>query len=296
MSEAKKYDMNSIVDNLRKKFNDPKKANKIGTGNNLLQLGPEDFIKMPDWWQQSTGTYGMPFGRMVLLAGNSDSGKTAIAIQSIKAALDQGCGVIYAETENKTNEQDFIRWGVDPTQIMVIQSSIAEELYEYMFSMWEAFRAEYPDSPLFVVIDSLGNMLSLRDSDIDLTEQSSQPGGKGKINRLGLNKMLSKMHEDNAAVLLISYTYDNMGSPGKTNAGGNALNFFSSLTYQTARKGWVEKTVKGEKQRIGADVTLKLFKNHINRENPGDKVINLRITNGGIEYMSGKKTDENESD
>ena len=288
--------MNSIVDNLRKKFNDPKKANKIGTGNNLLQLGPEDFIKMPDWWQQSTGTYGMPFGRMVLLAGNSDSGKTAIAIQSIKAALDQGCGVIYAETENKTNEQDFIRWGVDPTQIMVIQSSIAEELYEYMFSMWEAFRAEYPDSPLFVVIDSLGNMLSLRDSDIDLTEQSSQPGGKGKINRLGLNKMLSKMHEDNAAVLLISYTYDNMGSPGKTNAGGNALNFFSSLTYQTARKGWVEKTVKGEKQRIGADVTLKLFKNHINRENPGDKVINLRITNGGIEYMSGKKTDENESD
>ena len=125
---------------------------------------------------------------------------------------------------------------------------------------------------------------------------ASQPGGKGKINRLGLNKMLSKMHEDNAAVLLISYTYDNMGSPGKTNAGGNALNFFSSLTYQTARKGWVEKTVKGEKQRIGADVTLKLFKNHINRENPGDKVINLRITNGGIEYMSGKKTDENESD
>jgi len=277
------------VEDIRNKFKDPKKAAKVGTGNNLRQLGPDDFIKMPDWWQESTGTYGMPYGRMVLIAGNADSGKTAIAIQAIKAAQEQGCGIIYAETENKTSEIDFINWGVEPSQIMVVQSSIAEELFEYIFQMWEYFKNKYPDAPLLVVVDSIGNMLSSRDADIDLTEQASQPGGKGKINRLGLSKMLSKMHEDNAAVLLISYTYDNMGSPGKTNAGGNALNFFSSLTYQTSRKSWLEKTVQGEKQRVGAEVVYKLYKNHLNRDNPGKKEIIFRITSGNIEFVNKNK-------
>jgi hypothetical protein len=55
------------------------------------------------------------------------------------------------------------------------------------------------------------------------------------------------------------------------------------LTYQTSRKSWLEKTVKGEKVRYGAKVQWKLFKNHIDKTNPGPKVIELDITKEGIE-------------
>lgn len=284
-----KFDMESIVADIRRNIKDDRKQMTIGTGNDLRQLTEKDFIHLPEWWQTATGTYGMPFGRIVLVAGGSDSGKTSLAIQAIKAALEQDCGVIYAETENKTTEKDFVAWGVDPTQIILVRSSVAEELAERLFDAWDGFKSRYPDAPLFVVVDSLGNMVSMRDVDIDLTEQSSQPGGKGKINRLLLNKMVSKMHEDNTAVLLISYTYDNMGSPGKTNAGGNALNFFSVLTYQTSRKSWLERTEKGQKIRYGAEVVWKLFKNHLNK-GVGPKDITFRITEAGIEYVDPDKT------
>lgn len=288
-----KFDLGTLVENVRKTFKGNTKVSKrIGTGDDLRELTEKDYIKMPSFWQESTGTFGMPFGKVVLIAGNSDTGKTALAITAMKAAQEQGCGIIYAETENKTSSNDLSNWGVDPSQVMMVHSAIAEEVFELVCHSWDEFKKAYPDSPLFVIIDSLGNILSQRDSEIDLIDQSSSPGGKGKVNRLGLNKLIAKMQDDNASLLLISYTYDNMGSPGKTTAGGQALNFFSSLTYQTSRKSWLERVVKGEKVRYGARVLFKLQKNHLNKGAVGMKEITLDITKDGFSLVGAKSEDD----
>lgn len=281
-----KFKMDDLVSDIRKSFKDnPKMAKRIGVGSNLSKLGSEDFITMPEWWKSVTGVPGLPFGKLIMIAGDSDSGKTSAAIEAMKAAQAQDVGVIYVETEGKTTENDLKSWGVDPSGILLVQSSIAEEAFELLFAAWEGFKTKYPGARLLVVFDSIGNVVSQRDSEIDLMEQNSQPGGKGKVNRLGINKMIAKRDEDNAAILMINYTYDNMGSPGKTNAGGKALNFFSSLTFQTTRKGWYEKTVAGKKVRVGADVSWKLFKNHLDKAGSNKKDFVLRITSEGIKVL-----------
>jgi len=263
-----KVDISKVVANVQKLYaKDSKKADKIGVGNNLRGLEDKDFIIMPEWWQQGTNTKGIPFGKLVMVAGDSDSGKTSCAVAAMKAAQSQDVNVIYVETEGKTTTQDLTAWGVDASQIMLVQSSVAEEAFELLFKLWDGFFAVAPEGKLLVVFDSLGNVVSKRDAQIDLTSENQKPGGKGQINRLGLNKLISKRDEHDVAVLMINYTYDNIGSPGKTNAGGKAVNFFSCLTYQTSRKQWLERTVKGEKQRIGAKVTWKLFKNHLDKSN-----------------------------
>jgi RecA/RadA recombinase len=278
-----KYNLDEIVSKNQKLYNkDPSKANKIGLGNKLRGMQDADFIIMPEWWQKGTNTKGLPFGKIVMIAGDSDSGKTSCAIAAMKAAQEQDVAVIYVETEGKTTTNDLVSWRVDSTQIMLVQSSIAEEAFELMFNLWDTFFEKYKDGKLLVVFDSLGNVVSKRDSTMDLTESNQKPGGKGQINRLGLNKLVAKRDENDVAVLIINYTYDNIGSPGKTNAGGKAVNFFSCLTYQTSRKGWLEKTVKGEKIRIGAKVQWRLFKNHLDKSNPGPKSIELDITADGI--------------
>jgi RecA/RadA recombinase len=279
-----KFNMNEIADSIRKEFKDnPKMAKRIGVGSNLSALQREDYLIMPKWWEQCTGVPGLPYGRLVMLAGDSDTGKTSAAIQAMKAAQEQGVGVIYVETEGKTTKTDLVNWGVDADQIILVQSSVAEEAFELLFTAWDKFKEKYPTEKLLVVFDSIGNIVSLRDASIDLTEQDSKPGGKGKINRLAVNKMIAKKDEDQAAILVINYTYDNIGSPGKTNAGGKALNFFSSLTFQTSRKGWYETTVKGQKKRSGAVVVWKLYKNHLNKSVPNNKECTLLITSDGIE-------------
>lgn len=278
-----KFDMTSLASDIQKTFKkDDKRSRRIGVGSNLSKLTASDFITMPAWWLEATGVVGLPFGKLVMIAGDSDSGKTSCAIEAMKAAQQQDVGVIYVETEGKTTEKDLKDWGVDSSGILLVQSSIAEEAFELMFSAWDGFKTKYPASKLLVVFDSIGNVVSQRDAEIDLTEQNSQPGGKGKVNRLAINKMIAKRDEDNAALLVLNYTYDNMGAPGKTNAGGKALNFFSSLTFQTSRKGWVERQINGKKIRIGAEVVWKLFKNHLDRAGDKKKEVTLRITSEGI--------------
>lgn len=279
-----KYDLNKVVSAAQKLHNKtPNKLNNIGLGSKLRGLADADFLIMPEWWRKGTNTKGLPFGKIVMIAGDSDSGKTSCAIAAMKAAQEQGVAVLYVETEGKTTTQDLTNWGVEADQVMLVQESIAERAFEAMFTLWDEFFKNYPKGKLLVVFDSLGNVVSMRDTEIDLTSQSQKPGGKGQINRLGLNKLIAKRDEHDVAVLMINYTYDNIGSPGKTNAGGKAVNFFSSLTYQTSRKSWLEKTVKGEKIRTGAKVQWKLFKNHIDKTNPGPKVLELDITSAGIE-------------
>lgn len=279
-----KLDLSNIVKKLQAKQKDPKKANKISLGSDIQR---SEFLEMPKWWQDATKTKGLPLGRAVMLAGDSDSGKTSACIQAAKAAQEQGYGIIYVETEKKTKTEDFTAWGVDASQILIVQSSIAEEAFQNLFMAWDTFKDEYPDTKLLVIFDSIGNVVSKRDTEIDLVKESQKPGGKGATNRLGVERMITKAEDDNVALLLINYTYDNIGSVGKTNAGGKALNFFASLTYQTSRKAWYEGTVAGEKVRKGAIVRWKLYKNHINKSDPGPKVVDLKITAEGVEYMGG---------
>ena len=287
---SKKLDMKSIAEKVKKSFKgDEKAAAMIGVGSNLKKLTENDFIRLGSWWTESTRTMGIPFGKVTMLAGTPDSGKTSVAIQTMKAAQEQNVAVIYAETEGKTTEKDLLAWGVDPDQIILVQARTAERVFTGVLRAWEAIKDTDPEIKLLVVIDSLGNVVSERDSELDMMENVQQIGGKGKINRLGLNQIVARMEQDNAVILLINYTYDNLGSPGKTNAGGQDLNFFSCLTYQTARKAWLEKTVQGKKVRVGAEVLFKLYKNHLNKEDPGDKEIIFRITSEGIEYVEGKK-------
>lgn len=281
-----KYDLNKVVSNAQKLYDKtPSKLSNIGLGSKLRGLEDHNFLTMPTWWQKGTNTKGIPFGKIVMIAGDSDSGKTSCAIAAMKAAQEQDVAVLYVETEGKTSTQDLISWGVDASQVMLVQESIAESAFTALFTLWDSFFKDYPTGKLLVVFDSLGNVVSKRDSEIDLTTSNQKPGGKGQINRLGLNKMVAKRQENEVAILICNYTYDNLGSPGKTNAGGKAVNFFSCLTYQTSRKQWLEKTVKGQKVRIGARVQWRLFKNHISKSEPGPKVIELDITANGIELV-----------
>lgn len=281
-----KFDMSGITDSIRKEFKDkPKMARLVGVGSNLSELTDKDYLTMPEWWAKGTGVPGLPFGRLVMIAGDSDTGKTSAAIQAMRAAQTQGVGVIYVETESKTTKRDLTNWGVDANQIILVQSAIAEEAFELLFSAWDKFTEKYPNDKLLVVFDSIGNVVSQRDASIDITEQDSKPGGRGKVNRLALNKMISKQHDRSAAILVINYCYENIGSHGRTNAGGKAINFFSSLTFQTTRKSWIESVVKGVKKRVGAEVVWKLYKNHLNKEFANNKEFTLRITKDGVQFV-----------
>ena len=281
MSKTSKFNMKSIAEKLQKSIKDEKLSRAVGTAADLKTIV---CIKMPVWWQEATGVEGIPFGRLVMLSGGPDSGKTSGAIQAMKAALDQGIGVIYVETEGKTKPQDLIDRGLDPEQILLVNHGITEVAFDLLFKAWDAFMDANPNSKLLVVIDSIGNTISQKEADTDMTD-TLQLGVKAKANRRGLNAAIAKMHEDDVAVFLVNYAYNNLGSPGKTNAGGKSADFFSSLTYQCSRAKWLEKTVDKQEVRIGARVQWTLYKNHLLKKGVSKKRLLIDITDAGMSLV-----------
>lgn len=295
---SKKFDLGSVIGTVQKGIKDEKNRRSVNLGSNLKgpSKNPEDYVVLPPEinWERATSLMGLPFGKLTQIAGDSDTGKTSFAITAMKAAQAQDTAVLYVETEGKTSPQDLLSWGVDPDQVMLVQSGVAEEAFTMMFSIWDAFFDKYPKGKLLVIIDSWGNTISLRDSEIDLTEDNQKPGGNAKTNRLSVNKMIAKMQSDNAALLVVNYTYDNMGSVGKTNAGGKAIHFFTYVGFQTTRVSWIQKTVKGEKVRVGARVRWTTYKNHAakNLESGIPHHVDFDITKDGMKQVIEDGDDE----
>lgn len=300
----KKFDFSKTIDAVQESFKTNKnRVDQLGLGDTLQDISkdPADYVVMPDWWKESFGIPGLEFHKIVQIAGDSDTGKTSLALEAILRAQQQGYGIIYIETEHKTGPVDLIAKGIDPNGVMTVSSAITEEAWDGGLKLWDQFFKDFPNEKLLLVYDSYGNTVSMRDTALDLTKQSQKPGGAAKTNRMGINTMIARMQKDPVAILIINYTYDNMGSKGKTNAGGKALNFFAMLTLQAQRTGWIEPTRDGRKVRMGATVIWKIFKNHYAKslvDDNGEQIllpafINLKITKDGFKiYVPKAKEDK----
>ena len=291
-----KFDFTKTINKIQNSLKgDERRAEQFGLGNNLETVSndPKDYVVMPPWFKETFGIMGFRFGHFAQWAGEPDSGKTSVSLLAIRCAQEQGYAVIYVETEGKTSETDLISAGIDPTALITIRSKIVEEAFDAANLAIDAVFSDYPDAKVLFVFDSYGNTVSMRDSELKLSESSAMVGGAAKTNRLGIGSIAAKQIRYPIACLIVNYTYDNMGSPGKTNAGGKALNFHCMLTVQTSRKAWYERTVGGEKVRAGADVLWKVYKNHYAKALKDDqgksvllpKEITLRITADGFQKL-----------
>lgn len=274
----------------RIKERDKRKQNKANpdiysTGEGMIfPTKPEEFVVGPEWWQQMTGTLGIPYGFMIQVAGTTDSGKTSLAIEFLRKAQEQNVIPIWADTEGKTTRLRLTQWGADPDRMLLLKPKTLEEMYEGFDEYLETVDTMYgKDAKLLFIIDSLGNTVSETEAEVSIRD-SVQMGKRANINNRGFSRIASRMRmRGNMSVLIVNQTYDNMGSPGKQNKGGKNKDFYSALIFQTSRIGWIEGTVKGEKVRKGAKVKYSVYKNHlIDNDQIYGKAYELDITAKGI--------------
>lgn len=273
-----------VAEKLRKTIKNKEEAKFISTGDEITTpTKKEDFVVMPEWWQEvSGGLLGLPYGYVVMIAGNPDSGKSSCAIQAIKAAQEQGAAVILADTERKTTKKRLVDWGVDPSRLARVEAPYLEKMYEGIDLWINGIKDQDPDAKILVIVDSLGNTPSFREAEVEEMTGPQQPGVAAKANKKGLKRLIPKLVKDKVALLLINQTYNNLGSPGKSNTGGEGPNYFSALTIQTSRVKWLEETSKGVDYRRGARVQWTVYKNHLTLEGQVKKRTLLDITKDGI--------------
>jgi RecA/RadA recombinase len=296
--KTKSLDLNSLADRIRKTLKTPDAQKYISTGSEIsTPVLPEDFIVMPSWWTETTGgLLGLPFGYEVMLSGAPDSGKSSAAIVAMKQAQEQGVFVILADTERKTTKTRLEAWGVDPSKMARVSAPYLEAMYKGIELWISAIKDEYPESKILIVIDSLGNTASFREAEVEDMEGAQQPGVAAKINKRGLKRLIPRLEKDKIALLVINQTYDILGSYGKKNAGGEGPNFFSALTFQTARMKFLEVTKNKQKVRVGARVIWTVYKNHLSLTEMVNKRTMLDITKEGIAAVGSDDSEDSEAD
>jgi RecA/RadA recombinase len=291
-----KIDFKELSEKIKKTIKDPEKARSISTGADMYTPSkPEDFVVGPKWWQEGAQTLGIPFGFVVMVSGNTDSGKTSATIEFMREAQKQGVKVILADTEKKTTKSRLQSWGVNPDELALVQPTSLEEMYDGIWMWWMAIKDADPEARILVIIDNLGNTPSWKEGETNL-EDSMQMGLAAKINKRAFRRMVPRLGRDKVAFLVINYTYANMGSPGMTNAGGKAVDFFSCLTFQTSRKQWLEKKQGGHTLRIGARVQWRLYKNHLLEAGKTvRKELVMDITADGMRVVGAETTADEDS-
>lgn len=290
-----KFDYSKTINQLQESYGkDKRRASQFGNGNELEKLSTEDkdYVIMDPWFEESFGAKGIPFGKMIEISGNPDAGKTTFSLEAIKKAQEQGHIVVYVETEGKTGPERLEAAGVDPTQMITIFTSITEEVFQGIERTLDMIYDSDEEAKVLVVIDSLGQSTSLRNENLDLTEKSLQVGGEAKTNRAGLSKLRIRQVKQNLAVVIVNYSYANLGSVGTTNAGGKAIEFFCSLILEASRKADYKRTVNGTQVKAGIDAVWKVKKNHfwMKKDEEGKVMfypdrIEVRITGEGIKKI-----------
>jgi RecA/RadA recombinase len=297
-----KINIADLVQKAQGRF-DKKKSNiavRMRRGDEIiLSQNPEDYICSPEidkFWKPLTGILGIPYGRIVQIAGKPDSGKSTAAMLCMKAAQQKGTTVILWDSEGKFDSTRYReRMGGDPSEIPVAPSRNILEGVQQVVAYIKALKEMDPDQKVLIVWDSVGASInSAEDEEND--DYSKQPGVTAKEVSWGIrrfNQLIEKFRDANGnytiAVLCINQVYANIGSVGFKQKGGSELEYLSSLILEMSRKATLTKTRNKQKIKYGITTVARVKKNHLFGGDDCVAELDLVVSAGGIDLANETK-------
>lgn len=159
-----------------------------------------------------SGSYykGLPRGRIVGLAGASGVGKSFVCGNCIREAQKQGYTCIVFDSENAIDMTFLERIGVNTADVIHVPVNTIHEVKMRAVKMMREFRAEYPDGKLFIVIDSIGGLLTENEFNAQIENNSTamDMGLRAKQLRV-LSKILTAEVAISQAIMVVTnHTYE----------------------------------------------------------------------------------------
>ena len=287
-------DFDKVINKARANFKNSEKGLglQIVKGSEIkLSDRDEDYICWPNSaWQVLTGIRGLPFGRIVQIAGRPDSGKSTHAMEFMARAQKSGYIVVLWDAEKKFGSSRFEKYfGGKNDELFVITSQMILEGIDEVDAVVHALMSEYPDKKILIVWDSVGGTLSKSEGALD-KRQSKQMAEAAKDNGQAVRGLAALMEQykdketgdEKIAVLLINQVYANIGSHGQKESGGQKVEYHSSIIIQLTRKANLTKMKQNIKRKVGITTKAVMKKNHLFDSEDSIAEIDLDITARGV--------------
>lgn len=272
-------DINKLLDKARSAYakNEKGLASQLATGTTIPRPSKdEDFVVWTknNFWLSLTGMRGLPYGRIVQVAGKADSGKSSMAASFMKLGQDQGALVILWDSEKKFDSRRFDDKIMGSSEnLLVVNTSNIIQGINAVANLVNAAKEQNPDVKILLVWDSVGASVNSTEDNDDGENYSKQPGVTAKevayavrkLNKLSNKHQNKETGQDSIASLIINQTYSSIGiGPSvQIEKGGTELTYLSSLILQLSRKKDLIKVKGGTKYKYGIVSRAKVRKNHL---------------------------------
>lgn len=302
-----KINVNKIISDIQELYVKDKKISSIAcTGDSVkLSYTKEDVIPLPDSHPLSVLTRlpGIPFNKIVQVAGRPDTGKSTIAGEVMAAAQKAGMQVILFDSEDKFDAARFkTSFKGDPTSLLMIKTNEILKGGELARRYITAVKDQDENAKILFVWDSVGGSQSRSHAERELdNERHAQPGQDAKENGSLMKVLVSLINKypDSIAVYLANQTYAKIGfmQKGDAASGGTKIEYHSSLIVMLKRIQVIKKVVKGVVTKLGIVTRATVTKNHLSQGNSSIYQHDFQITaDGTMPFIGTKVLEENEDD
>ena len=233
----------------------------IPTGCNLLDVA---ISNIPDG--------GYPCGKITVLYGPEQSGKSLAAMHAAAETQKLGGGVFYADTEHSFHRGFAEAVGVNTdSQWFMTQENRIEVLFPMMMKWIEAVREtkELKDIPITLVLDSLSHLVLTEDLN---NKFGGDRGGYKTGNAIAFSDAFKKfvpvISRHNVCMIVTNQARYKMSVANQyeqiyKQSGGQALPHAASVIVYMTKSGTKKATVNGITRIVGRTTTAKIEKNRL---------------------------------
>ena len=211
---------------------------------------------------------GIPFGKILEIAGEESSGKSLIAYNFAYACQQLGGHVIWVDAEQSWMNSWAEENGVDPEKVTVINETRIEYIADAVADLALYLRAQLTNNePILLVLDSIAATDCSDNIDAKMTDAKAEMGGRAKA----LYKYF-RIRNELFYRLGITQVYINQlrtalnvgfGKDSSVTTGGAALKFYASIRLAFYSGKTVTIKSKGKERKVGKLVTIRLLKNKV---------------------------------
>lgn len=236
------------------------KASEVDDHNLWL---PSTFFALNHQWGG-----GIPFGKIVEVAGEESSGKSLIAYNFAYATQQLGGHVIWVDAEQSWMNSWAEENGVDPDNVTVVNDTRIEYVSDIVADLAIYWRFQLThNEPILLVVDSIAAMDCSDNIDAKMVEGKAEMGGRAKAlykyfrirNELFYRLGITQIYINQVRTALnVGFGKDNT-----TTTGGAALKFWASIRVAFFAGRSITVKSKGRERKAGKLVTLRLLKNKV---------------------------------
>jgi recombination protein RecA len=211
---------------------------------------------------------GIPFCKILEVAGEESSGKSLIAYNFAYACQQLGGKVIWVDAEQSWMNSWAETNGVDPSNVTVVNDTRIEYVADIVADLAIYLRSQLThNEPILLVVDSIAAMDCADNIDAKMVEGKAEMGGRAKalykyfrirselFYRLGITQIYINQLR---TALNVGFGKDNT-----TTTGGAALKFYAAIRAAFYSGKSITVKYKGKERRAGKLVTVRLIKNKV---------------------------------